>query len=203
MSGINISDHYWYALRTTANCEFKVAAALQARGIATAVPYEMRKRRKSRHGKATIRFPHADITSYVFAGFQVPVPPWRALLEDWELAPLVRGPVSITSDGMPTLVRPNAIFGLQVRYGTGIYELPPKSRGGTRDDEHHLNVGDEVLVGQWEKSWQGDDEFDPGAFAGRIVTIAEIHGESAKVLLPMFGADLLATVPLERLAAAA
>ena len=201
MSGINISDHFWYALRTTANCEFKAAAALQERGIATAVPYEMRKRRKSRHGKATLRFPHAHITSYVFAGFLVRVPPWRALLEDWKLAPLIRGPVSVTSDGMPTLVRPTAIFGLQVRYGTGIYELPPKSVIEEIEDQQ-LEVGMEVRVGRWKRFGRGQEEFDTGGFAGKIVTISQIEGDMAKVILPMFGVEREARVPVQHLQAA-
>lgn len=202
MSGINISDHYWFALRSPKNRQFKAVVALQQRGLVTCVPYEMRKQRRSRHARATIRFPHAELGPYVFTGFPAPVPPWRQLFEDRELAPLINGVVSVTSDGLPTRVRPKAIFDMQVRYGAEVFEVPPRSRGGYVE-EQELSVGDVVRVGQWTSTWsRGGVEFDEGGFAGKVVTIKEIRSDFAKVLMPMFGSEFDTWIPLGRLAAA-
>lgn len=196
MSGINISGHYWFALRTPVNREFKAVAALQARGYATAVPYEMRRRRRNRHSRAVIRLPHADITRYVLTGFPTPVPPWRALFNDPELEPLLDGVVSVTSNGLPSLIRPKAIYAMQARYGDAIFEAPPR-RVQDFEIEPDLQIGDVARIGRWERSG-----FTEGGFAGKVVTIQDIQGDIAKVLLPMFGTEKLVPVPLERLAAA-
>lgn len=202
MSGINISGHHWFLLLARPNRVFKAAAALQDRGLVTALPYDWRSRRRgSRHCKSVLRFPLAQLGPYLMTGFETPIPAWRRLFEDPVLAPLLSGVVSVTSDGLPTPIPAKEIFKQQVRHGTGLYELPPKSAIYEIEDQQ-LHVGDEVKVGQWRRWSRGQEEFDEGGFAGKVVTIKEIRGDMAKVLLPMFGIDMVVPVPLERLAAA-
>ena len=202
MSSIDISQHYWFLLRARPNRVFKAAAALQERDLVTALPFEWRSRRRgSRHCKSVRRFPQAQLGSYLMTGFTVPVPSWRMLFEDPLLLPLLSGVVSVTSDGMPTPIRPMVIFRQQTRYGAALYDLPPKSVIEEVEDQA-LEVGMEVRVGRWKRFSRGQEEFDTGAFADRIVTISQIDGDMAKVILPMFGVDREARVPMAHLQAA-
>lgn len=181
---------------------FKAAQALQDRGLVTALPYEWRSRRRgSRHCKSVIRFPQAQLASYLITGFNTPTPPWRSLFGDPSLEPLLSGVVCVTGDGVPTPIRHIEIFRQQSRYGTGLYELPPKSIIEDVED-HRLQVGDQARVGTWRRWSRGQEEFDAGGFAGKIVTIAEIDRDMAKVVLRMFGGERDVRVPLEHLAAA-
>lgn len=202
MSAINISDYHWYLLRARPNRVFKAAAALQEIGLVTALPFEWRSRRRgSRHCKSVRRFPQAQLGSYLMTGFEVPVPAWRQLFEDPFLAPLISGVVSVTSDGLPTPIRPIEIFRQQNRFGTGLYELPPKSLIEEIEDQQ-LAVGMEARVGRWRRFSRGQEEFDAGAFADKIVTISQIEGAMARVFLQMFGGEREARVPVEHLQAA-
>jgi len=203
LSGINIFEHHWYLLRTKVNREFKAMEALQDRGYACALPYELRTRRRSRRAKTrdVIHFPVAPLSRYLLTGFPMAVPPWRTLLEDWELARLVDGPVSVTSDGLPTRVRPKAIFDLQGIYGTSMYELPPKPKGWQQEEREPLHQGDTVVVGSWQPAGHSE-EFVPGAFADQVVRIDQIEGNKASIVLRLFGIDHRVSVAVERLAAA-
>lgn len=184
------------------NRVFKAAAALQDRGLVTALPYDWRSlRRRSRHCKSVRRFPQAQLGNYLMTGFLDVQPAWRSLFEDPLLMPLLSGVVSVTSDGMPTPIRPLEIFRQQNRYGAGLYELPPKSVIEEVEDQQ-LEVGMEVRVGRWKRHTRGQEEFDSGGFADKIVTISQIHGEMAVVLLPMFGGEREAQVPITHLQAA-
>ena len=124
------------------------------------------------------------------------------MFNDPQLEPLLSGVVSITSDGMPTPVRAIEIFRQQSRYGDGLYQLPPSSVIEEVEAEQVLAVGDHARVGTWRRWSRGQEEFDEGGFAGKVVTIKEISGDMAKVLLPMFGVEMVVPVPIERLAAA-
>lgn len=202
MSDINISAHHWYLLVARPNRVFKAASVLQDRGLVTALPYDWRSRRRgSRHCKSVRRFPQAQLGSYLMTGFPTAQPAWRSLFEDPKLEPLLSGVVSVTSDGMPTPIGAPEIFRQQMRYGTGLYQLPPTSVIEEVEDQQ-LEVGMEVRVGRWKRYTRGQEEFDEGGFVGKVVTIAEIDGEIAKVLMSMFGIDMAVRVPLERLAAA-
>lgn len=203
MSGVDISEHHWFVLRVRPNRDFKAAAALQERGLVTALPYEWRNRRRSRHTRSTMQFPIATIAGYLPTGFPTAVPPWRRLFEDPELRQLVSGVVCITNDGSPTLMRSKAMVRLQTAYGSDLYDLPPKSRGASPEGEA-LKEGDQARIGQWVSHWApSENEFEEGGFAGKVVTIQAIKGEAARVVLQMFGADREVTVPLGRLAVAA
>lgn len=183
------------------NRVFKAAAALQERGLVTALPFEWRSRRRARHCKSVLRFPLPQLGPYLMTGFDEPRPHFRELLDDRVLEPLLAGVVSVTSDGQPTPIRPKEIWRQQVRHGAGLFELPPKSV--IEDiEETMLKVGDQARVGQWRQWSRGQQEFDQGGFAGKVVSITEIDGDMAKVLLPMFGSEYRAAVPLEHLAAA-
>lgn len=203
MSGIDISSFSWFLLRTRPNRVFKAAAALQERDLVTALPYEWRSRRRgSRHCKSVRRFPQAQLGPYLLTGFPTATPAWRELFDDPQLEPLLSGVVSITSDGMPSPIRPMEIFRQQSRYGTGLYQLPPKSKIEEVEDDRHFAVGDQVTVGTWRRFSRGQEEFDPGGFAGKVVTIDQIDGDMAMVILPMFQSEYRAEVPLEHLQAA-
>ena len=202
MSGINISAFHWFLLRTKVNREFKAMRALQQRGFAAALPHEMKTRRRNRHTRSVIHFPVPDFSRYLLTGFPMPVPPWRTLLEDWELSRLIDGPVSITSDGLPTRVRPKAIFDLQVRYGANIYELPPKALGWHQEERPELHQGDTVVIGSWQKAGSANEEFVRSAFCDQVITIDQIEGDKASIVLKLFGSEYTVPVSVDRLAAA-
>jgi hypothetical protein len=203
LSGIDISSHHWFLLIARPNRVFKAASALQEHGLVTALPYEWRSRRRSRHCKSVRRFPQAHLGSYLITGFPTLTPAWRSLFEDPQLEPLLSGVVSVTSDGLPSLVRPTEVFRQHIRYGADLYELPPKSIIDAIDDDHELEAGMLARVGRWHEGWsRGERKFDPGAFVDKVVTISAIDGDMARVLLPMFGGEREARVPVDHLQAA-
>lgn len=202
MSGIDISSHHWFLLIARPNRVFKAATVLQDRGLVTALPFEWRSRRRARHCKSVLRFPLPQLGPYLMTGFRDPRPHFRELLDDRILEPLLAGVVSVTSDGLPTPIRSKEIWRQQVRHGASLFELPPKSVIDQIEDQQ-LQAGDQARVGRWFEGWApGEKKFDPGGFAGKVVTIDQIEGDMAKVLLPMFGSEYRAAVPLEHLAAA-
>jgi hypothetical protein len=101
LSGIDISSYHWFLLVARPNRVFKAAAALQERGLVTALPFEWRSRRRARHCKSVLRLPLPQLGPYLMTGF-AGRPHFRELLEDRILEPLLAGVVSVTSDGMPT-----------------------------------------------------------------------------------------------------
>ena len=83
MSGINIFELHWFLLVARPNRVFKAAAALQDRGLVTALPYGWRSRRRgSRHCKSVHRFPRPELGNYLMTGFPHSQPAWRSLFED-------------------------------------------------------------------------------------------------------------------------
>ena len=198
---VNIPAWHWYALRTPVHREFKAMEALQARGFVVATAYEMRTRRKHRRSKGSYRYPIAVISRYIFVGFPAGIPPWRLLFEDPELAPLVDGVVSVTSNGMPTRMPPSSIENLNNIFGDSIFVVPHKTEVADPVDVQVFQVGDTVRIGQWVDR-HGEEEFDVGGFAGHVVTIQEIRGPIAKTVMSWFGGEHEVLVPLERLAAA-
>lgn len=197
-----IAAWHWYALRTAVHREFRAMEALQERGFAVAAAYEMRTRRKHRRSKGSYKFPFAVISRYIFVGFPSRIPPWRLLFEDPELAPLLDGVVSVTSNGAPTRMHASSIANLNAIYGDSIFVVPHKTEATEEMPDAPVHrVGDEVRIGQWLRR-HGEDEFDVGAFVGHVVTIQEIRGPIAKTVMSWFGAEHEVLVPLERLAAA-
>jgi hypothetical protein len=193
---------HWYLLRARPNRVFKAALALQDRGFQTALPHEWRARRRSRHCKSVTRFPLPHLGPYLITGFETRTPAWRSLFEDPLLEPLLSGVVSITSDGLPTLIRPKEIVRQHHRYGPELFRLPPKSIVDEIEDQR-LQAGDAVRIGRWQQGWmRASAEFDAGGFADKVVTIDRIEGDMAKVVMAMFGSEREITVPLEHLAAA-
>lgn len=186
------------------NRVFKAAAALQDRGLVTALPYEWRSRRRaSRHCKSVRRFPEAQLGPYLLTGFPSATPAWLDLFKDPQLEPLLSGVVSVTSDGMPSPVRSAEMIRQEAQYGASLYELPPPSAISDADDDRpQLAVGDHARIGTWRRWSRGEEEFDEGGFAGKVVTIAQIDGDTAKIVLPMFGIDMVVPVPFNRLASA-
>lgn len=197
-----IAAWHWYALRTPAHREFRAMAALEERGFAVAAAYEMRTRRKHRRSKVSYKYPFPLIAGYIFVGFPSGTPPWRLLFEDPELSPLIHGVVSVTTSGMPSRLRFDALDNLRRDYGDSIFVVPHKTEA--REEAvtgPTLQVGDTARIGQWLRR-HGEDEFDVGAFAGHVVTIQEIRGPIAKTVMSWFGGEHEVIVPLERLAAA-
>lgn len=198
---VNIPAWQWYALRTPLYREFKAMEALQDRGFAVAVAYEMKHRRKHRRAKSGFYIPEAKFSRYIFGGFPDETMMWRAL-GDREVAPLIDGPVSVTGDGRPSLIRPAEIVRMHVAYGDRMFIVPRKTEAPDDDiDVPTLKVGDSARIGRWLKR-HGEEEFDVGAFVGHVVTIEEIRGPIAKTVMSWFGAQHEVLVPLERLAAA-
>jgi hypothetical protein len=202
--GIDISAHHWFLLVARPSRVFKAAAALQERGLVTALPYEWRSRRRnSRHCKSVRRFPEAQLGPYLLTGFPSETPAWRTLFGDPRLEPLLSGVVSVTSDGMPSPVRSAEIIRQEAQYGAELYELPPPSALSDADDDQlQLAVGDRARIGTWRRWSRGEEEFDEGGFVGKLVTVSKIEGAMVKVLLPMFGIERHVIVPMEKLAAA-
>lgn len=204
---VETSAWYWFALRTPLYREFRAMQALQDRGFAVAVAYEMHRRRKHRHSKSNYYYPVATFSRYIFVGFPDPVPPWKALFDDVnERVQLIDGVVSVTSDGMPSRVRPKIVTELARDHGDRVFVVPERTEASDDDagETGHisgLKVGDTALIGQWMKDRHGE-EFDVGAFVGHVVTIEEIRGPIAKTVMKWFGGEHEVMVPLERLAAA-
>lgn len=90
-------DPQWYALRVMPQSEHLVAYLLRKQGMATFIPTEIRTHKRSSYAKGKAAFAVPIIPSIIFVGFRTP-PAWFDIHRNH----LILGPVSLTSDGMPT-----------------------------------------------------------------------------------------------------
>lgn len=162
----------WFALRSQPQKEFAVEQILRRRGVSVFVPTEVKWTRTARHKREPRRYPL--LPRYLFASG---VDPYALV---WAMQG--RGITGVVAfGGEPAQIRQDAIDQL-ARISGGM--VP------TRQTIHRGFIpGDRVQIIK-------------GAFKDWLVPIESINGETAKVLLTMFGGVKEVTVPLSALEAA-
>lgn len=145
---------------------------LKARGVQAFLPTEVKWRRISRHKKTQVHYPL--LPRYVFVTGADPWHVFRALHGRG-----VQGVVAFS--GSPAAIRDEAVQRLAAIAG-GMVQ--------TRQQIHRAFIpGDRVVISR-------------GPFKDWLVPIESISGESAKILMTMFGAVQEVKVPLAHLEAA-
>lgn len=163
----------WFALRTSPMKEFAVEEILRRRGLSAFCPAETKWKRTGRNRR--VQRDYALLPRYVFAAGADPWDVVRAFAG--------RGVTGVvTVDGRPGLIRDEAVQKL-ARMSGG---LVPTS---TARVHRSFRVGDLV-------------ELPGSAWAHLCVPILSIKGETARVLVPMFGGKQEVEVPVNQLEAA-
>jgi len=178
----DVSAFCWIVVRVDSGKERAARYLLGRAGFAAIVPLKGVMVRKSRIAKEKVLAAFPLIGGYVFVG----LPAGRRWDEVGRIG-LVRSVVGFDVDGerRPGLVQVRPFKKLLAAYGDG--SEPWLQRAG--EPKRPVEVGKRARV-------------IDGPFAGQSVMVDTISGESARVLMPLFGAtDLPATLTLDKLVA--
>lgn len=184
MSTADVTNIHWYGLAVRAGSEFPVEAALEARGLVAIAPQYRVWRRVNRYVQRKYLETFPVMPRYVFVGFP---PPWPSATDEAvELHAICRD-ITLVQGVLGSGARPLRMIGkhvadLLVRCGDMV----------APDEQRHMRTHHEFGAGQ-------EAMIIGGPFAGRIVEVAEINGEIATVLLPLFGAVHEQSIPLAKL----
>lgn len=201
-----LEDFRWIAVRSLPGKEFAARRVLRTMGFAAVVPKRISEVRASRYAKTTRPVAFPIIAGYVLVG----VPRNQSALQ-WHhahRAGLVRGVVGALIGGemAPHYIRISPLRLLLDQYGDGSagYELAPATEPG-----QYVSVvatADAAVVESPALVLDAEDigakfRVTEGAFVGHCVTLEDIEGDSAKVLLPaLFGlTSMPATIAINRL----
>lgn len=162
----------WFVLRTEPRKEFAVEEILRRRGLRTFCPVETKWRRCGRRRRSPVSYPM--LPRYVFAGGADP----------WDVVHTFDGrgvQGVVTVNGRPGLISQDAVERL-ARISGGL--VPTRTRV-----HRAFQVGDLV-------------EIAGKGFQHLAVPILSIKGETARVLITLFGAPQEVDVPVSQLDAA-
>lgn len=209
-------DLHWYALDVVRQKEYVAGHIFQRMGCQTFIPTETRYRKRNRYAKAKLEVAFAALPGVVFVGFPSH-PHWFDVMN----MNLVTGVLSITDqpyridtssrewkayratqlDGSMVVERikqpiwdkvsrrhvdvERSAASIQVQ-GRGILRAPAAQKH--MKTKREFREGDDAMVSD-------------GPFRFNRVTVKQITGARAKVLLPLFG-GVETTIPLEDLEAA-
>jgi transcription antitermination factor NusG len=160
--------------------EFDAEFMLERAGVSVLVPFKVEYRRPNRFVKAKREVRYPLMRGYAFAGFETPTPPWYTVLTTFR--DVLRGVIG--HNGEPYRFQPGVIAALAEMSAS---KAPmPWRRMRTH---HEFDVGDDVTI------------LD-GPYQDFTVSVEEISGKHAQVLISIFGDTFSAEIDLWRLAKA-
>lgn len=178
----------WVALRVAASAEFLTADRLASLGIPTVAPLRIEMVRRAGRAKAKVPATFPLLTGYLFAA---PLEcEWRTVMGLRH----VGGVVGVA--GRPARVGIGELKALCRRSAGGEFRSPEYLRAMRADrraqaGEPRFRPGDRVAIADPES-----------VLDGRVVEVADLRGEAARVLLPMLGAVREAWISVDRIRAA-
>ena len=194
----------WYVLVVPAQKEYVAAFLLEKVGAATYVPTETRWRRKNRYAKTKEEFAFPVAPRYVFAGFAGPVP-WHRVFSVSQ----VKAVIGIS--GVPQLIDEERMARFRARIPNGrlsIETVAVRIKGGRTVEkgvrhrivsEAHAPCEQRFMASGREFAAGDEVEIVSGPFRDRLVTVEEINGPMATIMLELFGESRAVEVPVGHL----
>ena len=170
----------WFCLLTRPQREFDAEYMLERAGVSVLVPFKIVYRRPNRYRNTKRGIKERLMPGYLFAGFDAEIPPWYSLLTTFR--GVVRGVLG--HNGAPYRFPESAVEALAKMSGTR--DPMPWRRMHTHQE---FGVGDDVTI------------LD-GPYQDFTVSVEEISGKHAQVLISIFGDTFSAEIDLWRLAKA-
>lgn len=198
----------WYVLVVPAQKEYVAAYLLEKVGAHVYVPTETRWRRKNRYARTKVEFAFPVAPRYVFAGFAGPVP-WHRVFS----VSLVKAVIAI--GGVPRVIDDAAMARFRARIPNGrltIETVEVRVKGGRTIEkgvrhrivsEAHAPAEQRFMASGKEFSAGDAVEIVDGPFRDRFVTVEEIKGPMATIMLELFGEQRAVEVPVKHLEKAA